>query len=810
MEEKIWMAALAGLLHDVGKLEQRAAEDPRFPPQGTEREGQPVHAAFTQAFVDGLPERFRSAARAGVYHHQPQASPAEDKHLSELVALADKLSAGERADVPEDGQAHPRRLVTIFDRINERRKETVPEKLHFLPLSPLALEHAAIFPGTSWQKDTRDEYSVLRDLLRAEARSDISDPGNYVENLLGALQRATWCVPSAYYHSIPDVSLYDHARMTAALAVCLAERPPDEISALLGTVERSFTDTPVSSDAELLSKPIALLVGGDISGVQDFIYTIASKGAAKTLRGRSFYLQLLTEAALRFVLNELGIPYTNVIYSGGGNFYLLAPVEARDKLPAIQAQLSSVLLKHHGSALYLAIGLSEVPATGFKAGQLPSYWGEMHAALQNAKQQRYHELGSQAHELVFAPPELGGNPDGTCSVCEDDQRPVEEWDEWEGQKRICTLCRSFADEIGTSLPASHFVALGWEATQKRPRGKASDALAELGMTFQFLRNADYQVELAAPRVTIWALDDPVDGKYPSAHIPTSHLLRYAANQVPPFNFDDLQKQVQGGFKRLGVIRLDVDDMGKLFKDGLGEHATLSRLAALSFQLSLFFEGWMKVICAREGRDKMIYVVYTGGDDAFLLGPWDEIPALAQDISNQFSEYTCQHPDLHMSTGMSFIDGKYPIYQAAEDAHEALETAKQSGKDAFHFLGKDWKWTVFEDLRLKSERLKRIVTRGDDGGLGGSQSILQNLQQLAQDAEQHTDRKFRHVWGRWMWLGTYQLFRLASLSKGDALKNALTSIKDELQDSNYKEIDQWGTAARWVQLKTRKSTKEEEK
>ncbi|MDI6769884.1 MAG: type III-A CRISPR-associated protein Cas10/Csm1 [Anaerolineales bacterium] len=809
MDDNVLNAALAGLLHDVGKMEQRAADDPRFPPAGTEREGQPVHAAFTQAFIDGLPERYRPAGRAGVYHHNPQASPAEDKHLSELVALADKLSAGERADVPQETGAFPRQLVTIFDRIGERRKEVASEKLHFLPLRPLALEHEAIFPGAERKKDSRDDYIVLRDFLRAEARRDIPDPQTYVENLLGALQQAAWCVPSAYYHSIPDVSLYDHARMTAALAVCLAGRPAEEIKVLLEAVERGFWGRPEGSDTELLEKPVALLVGGDISGVQDFIYTIASKGAAKTLRGRSFYLQLLTEAALRFVLRELGLPYTNVIYSGGGNFFVLAPAEAKEKLPALRAKLSRILLKHHGAALYLALGYAEIPAMGFKAGELPKHWSAMYKAIQQAKQQRYSELGEEAYELVFAPPKLGGNPDGTCSVCDDDQRPVEEWDEWEGQKRICSLCRSFADEIGKQLPQSHFVALGWNDPQEYPRGKASDALAELGMTFQLLKDARDSVTLPAKRVTLWALDDPKDGKYPSASIPTAHTLRYVTNQVPPETFDDLEAKVAGGFKKLGVIRLDVDDVGILFKDGLAENATLSRLAALSFQLSLFFEGWMKEICAEDGRDALVYTVYTGGDDAFMLGPWDVMPALAQDIASQFGEYTGGHPDLHMSTGMSFIGGKYPIYQAADDAHEALEAAKKVlGKDAFNFLGKSWKWAVFESLRRKSERLEKIVTRENDGGLSGSQSILHQLQQLAEDAEQHTDRKFRHVWGRWMWLGAYQLFRLANLSKGDALKSAISNIKDDLESSNYSDISQWGAAARWIQLKTRKLMKEE--
>jgi CRISPR-associated protein Csm1 len=550
--------------------------------------------------------------------------------------------------------------------------------------------------------------------------------------------------------------------------------------------------------------------------VQDFIYTIASKGAAQTLRGRSFYLQLLTEAALRFVLRRLDLPYTNVIYSGGGNFFLLAPSAALSELPALRADLSRILLKHHGVALYLALGAVAVPADGFKTGRrvkpgekaLPYYWGAMHGALQQAKQQRYSELGAEAYPSVFTAPKWGGNPEKTCSVCGVDQLKVRPWAELEAQEQICELCFSFADEIGGDLPGSHFIALGWNEPQACERGTASNALSEFGLTFQLLKDASDQVTLKAQRLTLWALDDPLNGRYPAASLPAAHVLRYVAKQAPPLTLDELQAKVQGGFEKLGVIRLDLDDVGKLFKSGLAENATLSRLAALSFQLSLFFEGWMKVICAQDGRAGLVYTVYTGGDDAFLLGPWDIMPELAQAIAAQFSAYTGQHPALHMSTGMSFIGGKYPIYQAADDALAALEAAKQAGKNAFHFLGKNWPWAVFDQVQQKSERLAHIVAATDDHGLGGSQALLHNLRQLALDAEQHDAGKSRHVWGRWIWLGNYQLFRLANLAKSDELRKAISSIQDDLHSSNYQDIDQWGAAARWTQLKTRKKSERE--
>jgi len=164
----------------------------------------------------------------------------------------------------------------------------------------------------------RMEAEMLRD-----AHAEEGDLSIYAENLLMLMQRYAWSIPSAYYQTTPDVSLYDHSRMTGALAAVLMDLSDDQISAML------------ESSHDQSTEEVALLVGGDISGVQDFIYTITSKGAASALRGRSFYLQLLTEAIARYTLRRLDLPVTNLIYQGGGNFYILARASDREQLTEI-------------------------------------------------------------------------------------------------------------------------------------------------------------------------------------------------------------------------------------------------------------------------------------------------------------------------------------------------------------------------------------------------------------------------------------------------------------------------------------------
>lgn len=810
IEHRVIQAAIAGLLHDVGKIAQRARPDPWNPPEGITKEGQPVHAAWTQYLVQHAPKAYPAAVLAGAYHHRPNQSPGQDHTLSELVALADKLSAGERADDPPgEKKRQDLHLVSIFDRLalaGERRKGD----WHYLPLRSLCLEKGVLFPtGLLTLNQQKDAYEALCKELEQAIRLEIADPQTYLENLLGALQSVAWCVPSAYYHSVPDVSLYDHSRMTAALAACLAGWKAEEIRSLLGAVQRNFENQPQTGDQALLDQPVAVLVGGDISGIQDFIYTISSKGAARTLRGRSYYLQLLTEAVLRFTLEWIGLPYTNVIYSGGGHFFLLAPVSAQERLYDLRRVISEKLLRYHGDELYLALAGVPVPASGFKLGEFPAYWEQMHQAVAAVKQQRYIELGDGFYERLFAIPAQGGNPDASCSVCGNDHLPARAFSEDEEQARICTLCDSFGEEIGRILPQARFLALGLGSPVESEQVTAKTVLAAFGLHAAFLRDEKEAPGLPeVERLAIWALEDPKDGKWPEVKgLPAARFLRYTVNQVPPLSFDKLEKRCEAGFKRLGVLRLDVDNLGLLFQRGLGkELASLSRLSTLSLQLSLYFEGWIKRICEEYGD--LIYAVYAGGDDVFLIGPWDRMPELALKIRQEFADYVSNHTDLHLSGGMAFIHGKYPVYQAADDAGKAEEQAKAyPGKNAFSFLGRAWSWDDFDAVRKKRDWLLKIVKPEDREGLSGPQSILHILQKMAQDEAEAVRLRGRPVWGPWLWLGPYMLTRMAQRARNVGLRQEVEALRDELDANNYGELAQWGTAARWAQLLVRKTAKD---
>ena len=85
--------------------------------------------------------------------------------------------------------------------------------------------------------------------------------------------------------SISDVSVYIQSKMVAAVAVCLADYAEEANISLESLVVEVDNNDKENNSAE--AKPFMIL-SGDFSGIQNFIYTIPSKGALKSLRGRSF------------------------------------------------------------------------------------------------------------------------------------------------------------------------------------------------------------------------------------------------------------------------------------------------------------------------------------------------------------------------------------------------------------------------------------------------------------------------------------------------------------------------------------------
>lgn len=151
--------------------------------------------------------------------------------------------------------------------------------------------------------------------------------------------------------AMPDVSLYDHLRTTSAITAALY---------------RYHEEVPTAYTVD--DKVKFRLIVGDLSGIQKHIfrpaYTKGGGGIAKRLRARSFYLSMLSDVVSHMLIQAFQLPVSNIVFSSGGKFYVLAPNTkySEELVQAVQKKVDVELLERfHGQ---LALNLADISFSG--------------------------------------------------------------------------------------------------------------------------------------------------------------------------------------------------------------------------------------------------------------------------------------------------------------------------------------------------------------------------------------------------------------------------------------------------------------
>ena len=97
------------------------------------------------------------------------------------------------------------------------------------------------------------------------------------------------------------------------------------------------------------------------------------------------------------------------------------------------------------------------------------------------------------------------------------------------------------------------------------------------------------------------------------------------------------------------------------------------MAALSRQMNAFFAIYLPWLCRT--RYPNAYTVFAGGDDFFLIGPWQSQMDLARDLRAEFARYVADNPGIHFSAGLSMTKPGLPVRHLAELGEQALDAAK---------------------------------------------------------------------------------------------------------------------------------------
>jgi CRISPR-associated protein Csm1 len=108
---------------------------------------------------------------------------------------------------------------------------------------------------------------------------------------------------------------------------------------------------------------------------------------------------------------------------------------------------------------------------------------------------------------------------------------------------------------------------------------------------------------------------------------------------------------------------------------------------------------------------LIYSVYAGGDDLFLLGPWNVILEFALDLAPLYRAYT-QHPGFTLSGGFATMRPHLPIPQLSQLVKSLEEDAKVANKadearrGHLALFGQAVPWDSLLEVRRWAEGLQR--------------------------------------------------------------------------------------------------------
>lgn len=707
------------------------------------------------------------------------------KNLFGIDLPKDKFQYSENTEKPflAEIQTPTTLLKSVFDKVQINEKEN--ENQHSFYKSEILKLEKNIFPQKNNTFDKNDF-----DTLKKDFENELKQiPYNSLQTLIFLLKKYAFYLP-ANNTTLNYVSAFEHIKIRASLAQCY---------------ELAKTENP--------EKPFLMLCA-DISGIQTFIYNIASSKAGKSLKGRSFYLQLLMDSIIQkiFTHQNINLHIGHQVYASGGKAFLLLPntEKVRKAIDALEKKIEKNIWQEHKESLYVI--LSYLP---FAENHLQNVGDNIYKELGDLsakkKSQKYKNLFSKQFSNFFNPIEEDfSNPKKTtCAVTGEiidkkketllnDKEEKEEKQVWvkanvkeqieiadelkdiafyvthQGKNSISNKSKYYAFEP-SDLEVFHYL-----------KDREKDFINEYFSTKSFpsLKNALIQ--------TINNTDFLNQIKGFNASYGFSF---YGGNEQPlnnqskPKNFEELaglesEDDKGKGFHKLGVLRMDVDGMGGVFANGM-KGMPLSAFSTISAYLDIFFAGYLNKI--REDNDFKddIMILYSGGDDIFAVGKWDKIILFSEKISQKFKEFVNHREKISISGGIAIANAKYPISKFAQDAGEAEHNAKHfnnNQKNAICFLGETVSWEKeFEFVREMKENFVRWI----DKEKILTQGFIQKLFRF------YFLQKEKNI--QWRWACVYYLAKCAKDKKNasaeiNALKNFIfTGQSNEIFGEKIKDF-----------------------
>ena len=470
------------------------------------------------------------------------------------------------------------------------------------------------------------------------------------------------------------------------------------------------------------------VISGSLAHIQRFIYDTTSKGALKNLRGRSFYLTLLTRAICDRLLRELNITHDALLYNSGGTFCIIAPY-----VDGVEERLADVIKEIRKSVSQMVgddiVNICTIEA---KRAELDEQCVKVFERLFKMKHRsKYNQYGGEGnHSVIFEPRSQSGN------------------------RSYDGICASLRDAEAILVSPTELLNLSGSVT--------CEDMGCLGSYFYFGKVNELSKVTTSGAYLLLINDAPA----PQRCVLPTYREFIAGSGTKANSFEELFDGKESSHTQLAVMRMDVDNLGILLRSAMARKGTaLQDYAAFSHKLDSYFKGQVDVLWKTKYAESTV-IIYAGGDDLFIVGEWEQMLEFMGEIRQGFKKDFNDNASMSVSAGVVFTAVKFPIIRAAELGGDEEGRAK-----SFEFCGKEKNAiSIFETpLRWDCEYNWVMEYKDELVGLvkGGSieRAFIQYILQLNENIT-FVDGKITPI--KYVWQSAYDISRMAERrsKKGD--------------------------------------------
>lgn len=453
--------------------------------------------------------------------------------------------------------------------------------------------------------------------------------------------------------------------------------------------------------AEHKEKPYRYIVG-ELAGIQKYLFSLSKTGTyAKRLRGRSLFVQLITEDIKRYFLNQFGLPEMATIVSAGGKFLILLPngEKTEEMFLAGKREVESRLWERFHGEVVLRVVLTEGLAQE-EAERVSEFLHDTVFESKTGKYAPYADIlqtnGGTWDEEVFIVPNSDVAEHGYCLLCnkyaiDPDYGSLARSVDEEG------VCENCAMDIRLGRRLCKTNAMVWTPREKGEAKEEKKNKKYISLLFHAVWMEESSVESSSATFVSFVNQDIPEADHKKFHggfsveLFASYIPRYKEDKEgdteeggkkgDAIDFSDLAGEM--GHNKLALIKGDVDNLGNIFRSGIGRSASTAmenaaRTATVSFLLTLFFEGWLQRHIQKNHPE--CYIVFSGGDDFMLIARWEKAIELLRETETAFSRFACCNENVHFSASVTLFSSHLPIFGVTHRGEIALGTAKDARKE----------------------------------------------------------------------------------------------------------------------------------